>query len=107
MAAAEAGPRAISLRELVRRRLRGRLVLRPHGLPNLLAVDRDGLRRLDPDAHLVADDLHHLDGDVLAEHDLLAGATGDDQHPARLPVRRPAAAPARTAARARARRRPR
>src|SRR4051812_14848830 len=58
----------------------GGLVLLAHGVPDLLAVDRDRARGLDADANGIADDLHHVDDDVVAEHDLLAGTAGDDEH---------------------------
>src|SRR4051794_39156623 len=64
----------------VRRRRRGGLVLGSHRGPDLLAVHRDGAGRVDPDAHGVAGDLDHLDGDVLADDDLLAGPAGHHEH---------------------------
>src|SRR4051794_15670981 len=68
------------VRELARSGPGGGLVLLAHGVPDLLAVDRDRARGLDADADRVPDDLHHVDDDVVAEHDLLAGAAGDDEH---------------------------
>src|SRR4051812_30483975 len=48
--------------------------------PDLLPVHRDGPRGCDADADARAADLDHLDHDVVAEHDLLSGTTGDDEH---------------------------
>ena len=66
--------------QLERRGLGRGPVLLADGVPDLLAVDRQGARGLDADAHGVADDLHHVDDDVVADHDLLAGTAGDEQH---------------------------
>src|SRR5436305_8043335 len=48
--------------------------------PDLLAVDGQRLGCLDPDPGAVADDLHQVDRDVVAEHDSLVGSAGDDEH---------------------------
>src|SRR5437588_6998490 len=61
-------------------RLGGRLVLGLHGLPELFAVHGDRLGRIDADADTRAGDLDHLDDDVVAEHDLLARPSRDDEH---------------------------
>src|SRR3954447_20361515 len=64
--------------------LGGGPVLLAHRVPDLLAVDRQAAGGLDAHAHGVADDLHHGDDDVVAHHDLLAGAAGDEQHASSL-----------------------
>jgi hypothetical protein len=68
------------VRQLDRSGLDGGAVLLAHGVPDLLAVDRNRARRLDADADRIADDLHDVDDDVVPEHDLFAGAAGDDEH---------------------------
>src|SRR5829696_787926 len=68
------------LGQLGRLGARGGAVLVADGRVDLLAVDRDGARRADADADGVADGLHDLDDDVVADHDALAGAAGDDEH---------------------------
>ena len=53
----------------------------PPGLPlNFLPVNRDGLRGGDADAHAGAVILYYFDHNVVADHDLLAGTAGDDEH---------------------------
>src|SRR5438445_11524435 len=61
-------------------RLRGRLVLGLDGPPELFAVHGDRLGRIDADADTRAGDLDHLDDDIVAEHDLLARPSRDDEH---------------------------
>ena len=68
------------LRQLGGLGVRRGAVLVAHGGVDLLAVDRDGPRRADAHADGVADDLHDLDDDVVADHDALACAAGDDEH---------------------------
>src|SRR4051812_6797312 len=60
--------------------LGGGLVLVLDRAPELFAVDRNRARRGDADAHAGAGDLDDLDHDVVAEHDLLARASRDDEH---------------------------
>ena len=52
---------------------------------DLLAEDRNGARRLDPDAHLLAHDREHRDLDVVADHDALVCLAREDKHAPRLP----------------------
>src|SRR4029079_11555715 len=76
------GPSAFAAggaRKLGRSGTGGGLVLRAHGVPDLLAVDRNRARRLDADAHRVPDDLHHVDDDLVPQHDLLAGTAGQER----------------------------
>src|SRR3569623_2171412 len=49
-------------------------------LVDLLAMDRDVLRRRDPDPHLVPLDAEHGDRDRIADHQRLSDATGENQH---------------------------
>src|SRR5438270_7469807 len=51
--------------------LRRRAVLPADGVVHFLAVDADFLRGVDPQAHLVAPDVHDGDLDVVTDHDRL------------------------------------
>src|SRR5690606_466459 len=53
---------------------------------DLVAMHSDRARGLDTDAHLVAAGLDDRDHDVVADHDALAGLTGEDQHVISSPV---------------------
>src|SRR5687767_4539856 len=75
--------------------LRRRTVLAPDGVVDLLAVDADLLRGVDPQTHLVAADVDHGDLDVVADHDRLVSLTGQHQHVWLLPGMGTAAAASR------------
>src|SRR6185437_3029800 len=99
--AARLGPFAPSLAEiaqrivdfaacgaLVRVRLRYRAVLTMDLQVDLLAEDRNLLRRLNPDSNLLAHDRKHRDLNVVADHDALVGLARQNQHSVHLPVGR-------------------
>ncbi len=72
---------------LERRKVLGRsgrcsAVLLLDGRVDLPAVNLDLRRRLDPQLDLVALDVDHGDLDLVADHDALADAAGEDQHEA-------------------------